>query len=141
MGGAGEKLDFGRLDGRWKPNNFLICPQGFSHVEPDLAAPVFACPIERLRQAWDEALVSERRLEILNRSADGCSLEYVQRTRVFRFPDRISVRLLALGSDQATLALYSRAVYGLYDLGVNARRGRRWLARLLGLVPAKLNAN
>jgi hypothetical protein len=125
------------LEGRRKPNNFLLAPQGFSGLRPDQEAPVFACTIAALEAAVDAVAAAEPRLERLDRGADPLARVYVQRTPALGFPDLVSLRLIPLGPGQATLALYSRAVYGLYDFGVNRRRVRRWLAE----IQSKLNAN
>jgi hypothetical protein len=61
-------------------------------------------------------------------NADGSDIELVQqRSRLFRFPDFISVRFLPLGDDRSTLIVYSRTKYGRRDFSVN-RRLDFWLA-------------
>jgi uncharacterized protein (DUF1499 family) len=53
--------------------------------------------------------------------------DFVVRSALFRFPDLVSVQFLPHGKGGATLALYSRSVYGRSDLGVNRARSLRWL--------------
>ena len=52
---------------------------------------------------------------------------YVARSRVFGFPDAISVRLHAEG-EATRVDILSRSAMGESDLGVNEARVRRWLA-------------
>src|SRR3546814_20275456 len=58
--------------------------------------------------------------------------ELVQRSRLFRFADDVSVRFIdnGNGNGTATLAIYSRSRLGYGDLGVNRSRVQRWLALL-----------
>lgn len=56
-------------------------------------------------------------------------LVFVQRSRVFRFPDTIWIQGVDRGSDMS-LIIYSRSNYGYWDFGVNRRRVRRWLTKL-----------
>ena len=56
--------------------------------------------------------------------------DYMQRSWLFRFPDTVTVRFIALGAGRSTLAVYSRSHYGYSDLGVNQARVRAWLSAL-----------
>jgi len=56
--------------------------------------------------------------------------DYIQRTALMRYPDSITVRFIALGSNRSTLGIYSRSHYGKSDLGVNEARIRAWLLAL-----------
>jgi len=55
---------------------------------------------------------------------------FVQYSRLMRFPDTIDVEVFPVGTDQSTLAIYSRSLVGYSDLGVNRARIARWLAAL-----------
>ena len=57
----------------------------------------------------------------------GIAIVLVQRSRIFRFPDTVTVQLFPLPDGGSTLAIYSHSNYGRSDLGVNADRVRRWL--------------
>jgi uncharacterized protein (DUF1499 family) len=58
--------------------------------------------------------------------------EVRQRTPVWRFADDITIEALPLGERRATLLLYSRSRCGKGDFGVNRRRARRWVGRIVG---------
>ena len=55
---------------------------------------------------------------------------WVVRSTVFNFPDLVTAQITGAGPDSSTLVLYSRAVYGYADLGVNRQRLNTWLAAL-----------
>jgi uncharacterized protein (DUF1499 family) len=57
-------------------------------------------------------------------------IDYVQRTRLLRFPDLITVRFVPVDDTHSTVAIYSRSVWGKGDMGVNRARVEEWLARV-----------
>jgi uncharacterized protein (DUF1499 family) len=121
-------LDFAALIPDARPRRWLILPPGFeSAAEPDAVSPVFACTPAALLSAVDAVALGEERT-VRMRDGEG-QAEYVQRSKVFKFPDRITVEALAAG-DGAALAAYSRAQVGRYDFKVNQRRLERWIAAL-----------
>jgi uncharacterized protein (DUF1499 family) len=69
---------------------------------------------------------------------DSLMITYVQRSRVFGFPDYITVKAVATEStgegstvgSGAGLIIWSRARYGRSDFGVNRARVEAWLAAL-----------
>ncbi len=123
-------IDFATLvlDGR--PNQHLVCPEGFCAASPHAASPVFEISAAALRDRWMAMI--ERQPRVTGTAADAAALHYdfVQRSLVFRFPDAITVRFIALDEGRATLAIYSRSYYGRDDFGVNRRRVEAWLAAL-----------
>ena len=56
---------------------------------------------------------------------------YIIRSRVFGFPDFVSVRLVP-EDDVTRLHIFSRSRDGLSDLGVNTARVQRWLTAARG---------
>jgi uncharacterized protein (DUF1499 family) len=75
-------------------------------------------------------IAEQPRVTATRRDGVARQFEYVQRSRVLRFPDVITVQLIPLGPDRSTLAVYSRSRYGRSDFGVNRRRVEDWLTRL-----------
>ncbi len=116
------------LDGR--PNQHLVCPEGYCAAAPHAASPVFEISATALRDRWMAMI--ERQPRVTRTGTDDAALHYdfVQRSLVFRFPDAITVRFIALDEGRATLAIYSRSYYGRDDFGVNRRRVETWLAAL-----------
>jgi uncharacterized protein (DUF1499 family) len=132
MLGVGEVpvVDFATLERGPDANQYLLCPNGMCTAQTDGEAPVFDVPVEQLQVAWDEMLAEQPRLEVLRRDVTNVQIDYVQRTRLLRFPDLITVRFVPVDDSHSTLAIYSRSVYGKGDMGVNRIRVEEWLARL-----------
>lgn len=123
-------IDFATLPRGPDPNQYLLCPKGMCEAQTDGEAPVFGVPAEQLRAAWEEMLAEQPRLQALRRDVTNIQIDYVQRTRLLRFPDLITVRFVPIDETHATVAIYSRSVWGKNDMGVNRRRVEEWLARL-----------
>lgn len=83
-----------------------------------------------LASAVAACLAKTPRTEIVARAPDGLQIEAEERSRLFRFVDRISVRAVPQGTGRSALAFFSRSRIGYWDLGVNRKRGARLLAAL-----------
>jgi len=129
-------MDYSRLRLKRSPNQYLVAPLGTTADPPHRVAPVFEMPVEKLAAQFRSHALSQPRVAMPYVSADGRDLELVQRSKVFRFPDKISVRFLALALNKSTLIVYSRAKYGYRDFGVNRKRIDAWLAALGAVSPA-----
>jgi uncharacterized protein (DUF1499 family) len=123
-------VDFTTLTLTDKPNQYLICPPELCAAAPHGQSPVFQVPVEHLSAAWRQMLAALPGVTLLAEDQDGRQLDYVQRSARFRFPDIITVRFMAAAPGQSTLAIYSRAVYGRSDFGVNRARVEAWLTGL-----------
>ncbi|HET6158048.1 MAG TPA: DUF1499 domain-containing protein [Dongiaceae bacterium] len=123
-------VDFAALQRGPAPNQYLLCPPGLCTAETDGAAPVFDVPVDQLQVAWDEMLAAEPRVQVLRRELTNMQVDYVQRSRLLHFPDIITVRFIPVDDAHATLAIYSRSLYGKGDFGVNRARIEDWLAKL-----------
>lgn len=126
--GPGDRapIDFATLRLPSTPNHHLVCPPGVCPAG-GAPAPEFPVPAERLR-AEVLRLLERDGAAVADREAE--TIEAVVRTRFLRFPDRAAVRVLPLGPERSTLAVYSRSVYGYADMGTNARRVNGWLTEL-----------
>jgi hypothetical protein len=127
---AYEATDFATLRKTSKPNQFLVLPPGVGVEEPDKVAPAFDVSAAQLAQLWRTQVaigedVAERRWNAATLTGD-----YVERSKLMRYPDLITVQFRPLDDTRSTLAIYSRSVYGYSDRGVNERRVRQWLDRL-----------
>jgi uncharacterized protein (DUF1499 family) len=123
-------MDFSRLRLRRSPNQYLVAPVGTTADPPHRVAPEFDLPVERLAANFRAQALSQPRVTLLSVSADGRNLELAQRSKIFRFPDRISACFLPLANGRSTLVVYSRSRYGRRDFGVNRKRIDAWLAAL-----------
>lgn len=130
--------DFARLSLPASPNRWLIAPQGITPGAADEPAAVYDVSPDRLATAWIAVVREQPRTRIVAVSTDGLRIAAEQKSAVFGFVDRISFQAMALPAlPGSTLAAYSRAETGYWDLGVNRRRLRAWLAEL----KAKLDAD
>jgi uncharacterized protein (DUF1499 family) len=125
-----EIVDFAAIRPVGKPNQYLACPADYCSAVPNAVSPVFEVSAERLRARWREILADQPRIEPLSEYEDGLQIDYVQRSARFRFPDIITVRIIAISPSQSTLAIYSRSIYGEDDFSVNRERVEAWLALL-----------
>lgn len=123
-------LDFAMVKTPSRPNAWLVAPPDTVDGEVSEPAPVLAVGAGTAAAAWLSIIESEPRTRIVAVSPDGLRIEAEQRSAVFGFVDRISAWFIPIGNDRSTLAVYSRAQTGYWDLGVNKRRVRGWLQRL-----------
>jgi uncharacterized protein (DUF1499 family) len=122
-------VDPAAAPGTGQPNAWRIGPPGGEQAV-DAEAPEFALAAQDLAAAFDAMALAEPRTRRLAGTPDDLWMTYVQRSRFMAFPDYVSVRIIPLGPDRSTLAIYSRARYGQSDLGVNRARVENWLAAL-----------
>jgi uncharacterized protein (DUF1499 family) len=130
-----ERTDFATLTRPGTPNTYLIAPEGLCRqAKIDAVAPVFDVPAARLRQELLGIIIAEPRSSHTLADEQALYDDFVVRSAVFGFPDLISVKFLDVKGGKSTLALYSRSVYGRWDLGVNRTRAQAWLKRLTAAV-------
>ncbi len=123
--------DFSSLLPPDSPNNWLVAPADFSGAaKPDETAPVFDLPAGAIADAWRATIRSRPRATILASSEDGLRIEAEQKSAVFGFVDRISVRVLPLDAERSTFTAYSTSRVGYWDMGVNRGRLREWTSAL-----------
>lgn len=129
-------LDFSTLTLSWRPNQYLVLPPGYlAAARAHRESPVFALAPSALVDAVRRIALAEPRTTLIATRRDANQLEFVQRSRLFRFPDTITVEALPIvsgpsGAERSGLAIYSRARYGIRDFGVNRARVERWLVAL-----------
>jgi hypothetical protein len=113
------------------PNDYLVAPEGATAAPPDRVAEAHPLPPGELLLAFDAAATGAPRTERIAGSPDEGLVTYVQRSRVFGFPDYVSARAVEVPGGSA-LIVWSRSRFGHDDLGVNRARVEDWLARLPG---------
>lgn len=123
-------IDFATLKRADTPNQYLTCPNNLCTAYIDDLPPVYAAGVAEVRDAWEALMQREPRVVELRRDPDGLQIDYVQRSRLLRFPDLITIRFIALDEKRTTVAIYSRSIYGQGDMGVNKERIRAWVAQL-----------
>jgi uncharacterized protein (DUF1499 family) len=123
-------VDFASLQRKPTPNQYLLCPENLCKTETDGAAPTFDTTAERLQALWELMIAEEPRVQEAGRDLAMMQVDYVQRSKLLRFPDLITVRFIPVDDMRSTLAIYSRSIYGSGDMGVNRARVEDWLAKL-----------
>lgn len=103
--------------------------KGHARVVPP-EAPVFDMSPSDLMARVEAVAMSEPRVSRLAGRVEDGFVTYVARSRLFGFPDYVSVRTMPAGEGRSTLAIFSRQRFGLEDMGVNDARVRRWISRL-----------
>lgn len=134
--GEVKPVDFATLTLSGKPNQYLVCPADLCAAAPHAEPPVFDVPAPTLAEAWAEVVARQPRVRRLAEDAAALQYDYVQRSALWRFPDLVTVRFIAVSPETSTVAVFSRAIYGYGDLGVNRKRVTAWL-RLLGEAVAR----
>lgn len=123
-------LDFAVVKTPSRPNAWLVAPPGIVDGMPNEPAPVLPMTAAAAAAAWRGIIEEAPRTRIIAVSPDGLRIEAEQRSKGFGFVDRISAWFIPHDGPRSTLAVYSRAQTGYWDLGVNKRRVRDWLSRL-----------
>ena len=124
------RIDFATLERTGKPNQYLVCPPGLCKAKVDVESPTFDVAVGALQTAWHEVATTEPRVELLAKDVERNTFDYLQRSRLMRYPDIITVQFIATGAGGSTLAIYSRSIYGRSDFNVNKTRITDWLAKL-----------
>lgn len=124
-------VEFATLQNTSRPNQVLLCPVDICQAAtPDMMPPVYAVPVDKLRDAFHQIISQEAHTEQVAVDGDRQTERYVIRTNLMRFPDTVRVKFIALDNDTSTLAIYSQAQIGYSDRGVNKTRVQRWLNAL-----------
>ena len=122
--------DFKTLKLSWKPNQYLVTPTGWGQDRPHRESPVFGRDPAAVYAAIKAVALDQPRVQLLSDDPTRRKLELVQRTRIVRFPDFVSIEVVPAEGQGSTILVYSRAKFGIRDFGVNRRRIDRWLALL-----------
>lgn len=123
-------VEFDRLQRAPSPNDALACPVNLCQAPADFVTQPVEMTADQLAVRVADMLPLEVRTERVARDESGYRFVFVQRSRLFRFPDTVNILVVPVGETQSTLAIYSRSNYGYGDLGVNRARITAWLAKL-----------
>ena len=133
-------MDIRILEERTKSNDALACPAGLCGVDADFESPSFAVSVEDLLEIAETAIGAEPRTKLVAKDRNLPQLVFVQRSRIFRFPDTVWLQGVKTETG-SSLIIYSRSNYGESDLGVNKKRVQAWLAKLTGQIQASKTGN
>lgn len=121
-------LDFSSLVPPRQPRWCLALPEGFaSAAPPQLRTQAQTGPAHEILARLIAAALQDPRTRLVRQ--DGLQAELEQKSAVFGFRDRVTLAAIEMSPDAAAPAIYSRALLGHYDFGVNRKRVARWLDR------------
>jgi|GEM_PF-804134 len=132
---ASTVLNWASLEVPDSPNTWLVAPNSADFPDADALAPQFEASAEDLARAWMDVVRAQPRAQVLTIANDGLSIEAQQVSALFGFVDLISARVIPLGPERSSIAVYSRSTTGYWDFGVNRSRVEAWLESLGDRVP------
>lgn len=127
--------DFETLNRPGTPNTYLVLPKGFaSSATADEASPDFQEDPAALFGRVVHLVSGRERWSVEQQDTNLLQLEAIAKTKLLKFKDDISIRVLPRG-DGAALAIYSRSRVGHSDLGANRKRVQALLQELKEKAP------
>lgn len=114
---------------RGTPNEILAAVPGTTAAVPQIPLAVEPESPEALLARFDAIARAQPRVTVLAGSVAEGMITYVQRSRLVRFPDYITVKVVPEDGG-AGLIVWSRSRYGRGDFGVNRARVEAWLTAL-----------
>lgn len=118
-----QRIDFASFKRSRRPNNVLVLPPGFEAAsKSDAESPVFEGTAAALADAAKSIALGWPRTTLVSDIDDNHQFAVVQRTKIFRWPDTMTVQAIQTADGAASLAIYSAAKYGYRDFGVNRAR-------------------
>jgi uncharacterized protein (DUF1499 family) len=122
-------MDMTRIERPSTPNTFLAGPAGMKPA-PDRVIEEQPLPAEVLYDKARTVFGGQPGTYVAAAFPDQLQIHYVVRSKVFNFPDLVTVQAVASGTDHGNLVIWSRSYYGESDFGVNRKRTTAWLAAL-----------
>lgn len=125
-----QNINFQHLTLPTTPNYYLVCPKDYCNNKPNDISPIFPYNREQLIKNFQTMINQQPRITRAASDQTNYKYSYIQRSKIFRFPDFITVKFIALNDTQSTLAIFSCSKYGSSDFGVNKKRVQSWLQQL-----------
>lgn len=116
------------------PNSFRIAPAGTEVTRVDQEAEIYAASASVISEALDTFILTQPRTVRVAGYPQDNFLTYAQRTKSLKFPDYVSIKVIEIGENRSTIAVYSRSRYGYGDMGVNKARVLRWVETLSSFI-------
>jgi len=112
------------------PNYYLVCSDESCKSKANQESPVYSASLSELKRAWQQLIKEQARVSLLYIDQETEQYWYVQYSKVFHFPDIITVQFVRKSAAESSIILYSRAEYGYQDFGVNKKRCKKWMRAL-----------
>jgi hypothetical protein len=89
----------------------------------------YAVPVKELYLELDTIFEEDKCQRVFGDIDDGL-ITFVCRSRLFGFPDYVSISFREPETGVSTLSVFSRSRFGIYDFGKNKKRVTKWLQQL-----------
>jgi uncharacterized protein (DUF1499 family) len=106
----------------------FLAPPGFAPL-PDLVAPVYHLPPQKLFELFQAIAAAQPRTFALDREPAALQAAWVVRSAAGNFPDIVEMAAIPEPGG-SSVVLYSHAIYGWSDYGVNRNRAKKWMELL-----------
>lgn len=117
------KLNFHEIASIRGPAAWLVCPGYAMCVELDDRTPIYDNEVTTVKRLWDRMLREQfPKMELVLADEADHQYTYVVRSGFFQLPDLLTIQIFPNGEMRASVAIFSRSVYGVGDFGSNARR-------------------
>jgi uncharacterized protein (DUF1499 family) len=103
----------------------FMAPAGFA-VAPDVVVPVYHLPPEKLYELFLQMAAMQPRTFVLDTEPAALQAAWVVRSAAGNFPDIVEMGVIAAPGGNS-FVLYSHAIYGWSDYGVNRNRAKKWM--------------
>jgi uncharacterized protein (DUF1499 family) len=120
-------VDFAHLK-RLGHSEVLLAPAGFV-LPPDVVVPVYHVPPQKLYELFQAMAAAQPRTFVLDAEPAALQAAWVVRSAAGNFPDIVEMAALAEPGG-SSFVLYSHAIYGWSDYGVNRNRAKKWMKLL-----------
>jgi uncharacterized protein (DUF1499 family) len=110
-------------------SEFLVAPENFT-PPPGLAAPTYNEPPQTLFADLQDVAALQPLTYPLDTEPTALQAAWVIRSKFWNFPDVLEIDVLPAPNGKSTLILYTHALYGYSDYGVNRTHAIQWLKDL-----------
>jgi len=117
-------VDFAHLK-KLGHSEVFLAPAGFA-APPDVVAPVFHVPPQKLYEVFQGMAAAQPRTYSLDTEPAALQAAWVVRSAAGNFPDIVELGVVAEPGG-SSFVLYSHAIYGWSDYGVNRNRAKKWM--------------
>ena len=111
-------------------NFFISEPSNSREKRPGYKSPEFSTSSKKLYLHTRQILLERHQIKLTEENPNEGTMNFVERTKIFCFPDDIAIKIISLNENSSTLMIRSQSRYGKYDFGVNRRRVHNILKEL-----------
>ncbi|MBL42596.1 MAG: hypothetical protein CMM49_08055 [Rhodospirillaceae bacterium] len=136
-GNSNIYIDFTKFENTKKYNSYILCPKDYcKNVTPNKFSPKIEISMVKLKNILINIIYVSQRVKFVKYKKN--HYQFVQKSKVFRFPDIIDVKFLKLDG-YVSFIIYSRSKYGLFDFSMNKNRVENWINQLNSKLNEGLN--